>query len=260
MPALAEAQAHLHRAIGGGDPAAALALLVGRFDPAQRLEIYRHHHRQSLARHIIGRFPTIAWLLGSERMLTLARDFIGTHPPTAPCMAEYGGAFPRFLADAAETARHPYLPAAAAIDWALGEIAVAIDHPPLAIAVLAGEEQERLPDLGLRLQPGMRLLRAAWPVDDLVRLRLGEAPPERFILDPQDVHLQLAGARGAFTIQRLDPGSFAFRAALAGGASIGSAAAEAFAAEASADPSFDAGAALAALFTAGLVTAITAPR
>ena len=255
MPALAETQAQLHRAIGGGDPVAALALLAGRFDPALRLDIYRHHHRESLTRHVIGRFPTIQWLLGAERMLVLARAFIAVHPPTAPCMAEYGGAFPGFLGQAEDALRHPYLPATAAIDWALGEIAVAIDHPPLPIAELGAYKQERLPDLGLRLQPGLRLLHAAWPVDDLVRLRLGAAPPERFVLDPLQVHLQLVGARGAFTIQRLDPGSFTFRTALAGGGSIGGAASEAFAA----DPAFDAGAALAALFAAAHVTAITTP-
>ncbi|HEV7277040.1 MAG TPA: DNA-binding domain-containing protein [Devosiaceae bacterium] len=256
MPALAETQAHLHRAIGGGDPGTALALLAGRFDPAQRLAIYRHHHRQSLTRHILGRFPTIQWLLGSERMQLLARDFTVAHRPTAPCIAEYGGAFPGFLGETDDATRHPYLPATAAIDWALGEVAVAIDHSPLAIAKLRARPQERLPDLRLQLQPGMRLLSAAWPVDDLVRLRLGKAPPERFVFDRQAVHLQLLGARGAFTIQRLDRGSFAFREALAGGASIGGAAVDAVAA----DPSFDAGAALAALFAAGLVTATTMPR
>src|SRR5690606_31958782 len=121
----------------------------------------------------------------------LARAFIVAHPPTAPCMAEYGGAFPGFLGAAEDAARYPYLPATAAIDWALGEVAVAIDHPPVAIAALAAHPQEGLPDLGLRLQPGLRLLRAAWPVDELVRLRLGEVAPDRFRLEPLDVHLQL---------------------------------------------------------------------
>lgn len=253
MPTLAETQARLHRAIGGGDPAAALALLAGRFEPARRLEIYRHHHRHSLCRHLLGRFPTIAWLLGSERLLALARDFLAMQPPAAPCIAEYGGAFPHFLEQAADAARHPYLPATAAIDWCLGETAVAIDHPPRTITELAGRQEQHLPDLGLSLQPGLRLLHAAWPVDELVRLRLGAEPPERFVLDPLEVRLQIAGARGAFTIQRLDAATFAFRAALAGGGSIGIAAEGAFAA----DPAFDAGAALAALFAAGLVTAIT---
>ncbi len=55
---------------------------------------------------------------------------------------------------------------------------------------------------------------AAWPVDELVKLYLSDAAPERFSLDPADIYLEIRGARGAFQINRLPPGAYAFRAAL----------------------------------------------
>lgn len=252
---LAETQARFRRALGDADASAVLPLVSGVADAARRMEIYRRHHRESLVRHILGRFPTVEWLLGSASMSRLAAVFIAAHPPAAPCMAEYGADFPELL-DVSEAARrHRYLRAAAELDWLLGEVAVAIDAPPLSIATLAGHPAERLPDLKLRLQPGTRYLECDWAVDDLVRLRLGGDAPDRYVLDATPVFLEIAGARGTFGIGRLDRAVFAFRAGLAGGDTIGAAVEAAF----GVDSAVDAGAALASLFADRLVMSVVAP-
>lgn len=250
---LAETQSLFRRALGADDASAVLALVSGVPDGAQRMEIYRRHHRESLVRHLRGRFPTVEWLLGSVPMVQLARAFIAAHAPTAPCMAEYGGGFVEFIGTTAEAARHRYLRSAAEIDWLLGEVAVAIDAPPLPIAALASCAPERLPDLTLALQPGARYLAAEWSVDDLVRMRLCEHQPERYAFNAEPVRLEITGARGAFSINRLKGGDYAFRRYLVNGTSIGAAVDAALAEE----PQFDAGTALASLFAARLVTAVT---
>lgn len=250
---LVETQSRFRRALGADDASAVLALISGVPDSAQRMEIYRRHHRESLVRHLRGRFPTVEWLLGSVPMIQLARAFIAAHAPTAPCMAEYGGGFVEFIGTTADAARHRYLGSAAEIDWLLGEVAVAVDAPPLPIAALASCAPERLPDLALQLQPGARYLAAGWPVDELVRMRLSEQQPERYAFNAEPVRLEIIGARGAFSINRLKGGNHAFRRCLAAGAAIGAAVDAALDEE----PQFDAGAALASLFAARLVTAVT---
>jgi hypothetical protein len=249
---LAETQTRFRRSLDAADASAVLPLLAGVPDAVQRMEIYRRHHRESLVRHLHGRFPTVDWLLGPVPMRRLTLEFIAAHAPAGPCMAEYGAEFIPFIEASPEAMRHRYLPAAAQIDWLLGQAAVAIDAPPLPIAALASQAPERLPDLVLQLQPGVRYLAAGWPIDDLVRMRLSEQLPDRYVLEAEPVRLEIRGARGAFSINRLGSGDLAFRSALARGASIGAAVDAAVEAAAQ----FHAGAALAALFAERLVTAI----
>ena len=254
MPPLAETQARFRAALDG-EGRGVLPLLGRVPDAAARLAIYQRHHRQSLVRHLRGRFPTVEWLLGSDAMADLAREFIVAHPPAAPCMAEYGELFPAFIADAEVGQRLEYLAPAARLDWQLGQTAVAVDQPALAIGALAATPPDELPDLRLRLQPGVRYLETAWPVDELVQLRFGDRPPESYRLEPLSVCLEVTGARGAFRIGRIDRPTHLFRASLAAGGAIGAAAEAAF----EDDDAFDAGAALASLFAAGLVCAVLPP-
>ena len=87
-------------------------------------------------------------------------------------------------------------------------------------------------------------------------MRLSEQLPEQYVLAAEPVRLELAGARGAFSINRLDAGAFAFRRSIAAGGSIGAAVDAAMAH----DSRFDPGGALAALFGARLVTAVSDPQ
>ena len=253
---LAEIQTRFRQALDAADASAVLPLFAGVPDAGQRMEIYRRHHRESLVRHLHGRFPTVDWLLGPAPMRRLALAFIAAPAPAGPCMAEYGADFIPFVEASQEAMRHRYLGAAAEIDWLLGKVAVAIDAPPLPIAALASYAPELLPDLVLQLQPGAGYLAAGWPIDDLVRMRLSEQLPDRYVLEAQPVRLEIRGARGAFSINRLESGAFAFRSALARGAAIDAAVDAAVAA----DAQFDAGAALTALFAGRLVTAIDPSR
>lgn len=250
---LAETQARFRAALDAPDAAGVLPTIAGVPEPAARMEIYRRHHRESLVRHLRRRFPTVEWLLGPEPMTRLALAFIAAHPPVTPCMAEYGDHFVPFIGTTPEAARHGYLQGVAGMDWLLGEVAVAIDAPPLPITALSDHSPERLPDLRLRLQPGIRYLEDPWPVDELVRTRLGGEPPEQLVLRPARVCLEITGARGSFAVVRFDAGAFAFRQSLATGGSIGMAIDVAIAAA----PAFAPGAALAELFAARLVTAIS---
>jgi hypothetical protein len=250
---LGETQTLFRRAVAGGPADAVVALLKAPADPLERLEIYRRHYRESFRRHLRGRYPTLEWLLGTDVMVELADALLRKHPPRAPSLAEYGAELIDLVA--ARRDRHPaWLSYVARLDWHLGSLSVAVEEPPLAIAALAELSPETLLDARLRLQPGLVLMQADWPVDQLVHLRLGGGAPDRLQFDPLAVCLELRGGRGKFALQRLAQPDYAFRRALRDGRRLGIAAERAL----GADRSFDLSSALARLFAEGLVAAIPA--
>jgi hypothetical protein len=255
MPSLANFQANMRDAIVAGDTRPLAPFLIGGRDPAKRLAIHQRHYEASLVRALMGKFPAVNWLLGSLFLTDAARAFIRRQPPSAPCIAEYGEAFPAFLAGRPDAARMSWLRWVGELEWHLGHAVLAVESAPLATEILTSIEAEQLPAVVLHLQPGLRYLAAPWPVDDLVKLFLSEAAPERYALEAQNVFLEIRGARGAFEINRLDPGIFAFRKWIAAGQSIGIAAEKAI----EADPSFDPGPALAALLADRLAMEIVPP-
>lgn len=192
----------------------------------------------------------LEWLLGSGRMRPLAGQYVRAAPPTAPCMAEYGARFIETLKWYSTTSGLPYLADVAEFDWLLGGVSVAISKPSLTIAALAAYPADHLPD-----KPGTHFLRSGWPVDDLVRIRLGYQAPESLKFTSQKVALEIGGARGQFQITRIDEPTLKFRAALVVGMPLGEAVGEGLAA----DPRFDVSVVLAATFASGLVIDIVSP-
>jgi uncharacterized membrane protein YphA (DoxX/SURF4 family) len=182
-----------------------------------------------------------------------ARAFAHAHPPRKPCIAEYGREFPAFLAGFDGATGWPALASFGELEWAVGQASIAVDAPPLSWPTIGSVGAERLAVARLVLQPGLAYLDSRWRVDDVMRSYLrGEAPhaPSAY-----DTFIEIRGARGELKLTRLDRATYAFRAALES-ATIGEAAERAL----DRDGDFDAGAALRALVTAGLVTAVRAER
>ncbi len=255
MP-LADFQAQVRGAIVDGKIAPLAPILTGGAKPLEHFAIHQRHYEASLVRALVEKFPAVVWLTGSPFVTAAASAFIRQSPPRAPCIAEYGETFPAFLAGRAEAQDIPWLRWVGELEWLLSHAALAIEHAPLPIEALAGIAPERLADCTLTLQPGLHYLTAPWPVDELLKLFLSDNAPESYALDAEDIFLEVRGARGAFSMTRLDVGTFIVRRALAQGLNVGSAAEQAL----DAAPAFDAGQALVHLIAAGLVTAIGADK
>lgn len=257
MPSLLEIQRRMRDAvIADGAAQVLLPLLAGGHDPKARLAIHRHHYQASLTRALLDKFPAVTWLAGERFAIAAAQAFARTHPPAAPCIAEYGADYPVFLASRAGAERLPYLRAFAALEWHLGQVSIAIDRPSLKIESLTSIEASELVDHQLTLQEGLRYCAAAWPIDDLVKQYLSGAAPERFTFEPAEVHLEIRGARGEFRIERLTQPEFVLRSAIAGGSTIGAAAERAL----DIGATFDPGQALLRLVSDGLVIATAKPE
>jgi hypothetical protein len=253
MLSLAETQLWIRRAVVDGDAAGIPPQLIGGRDPRRRLAIHQRHYRSSLVAAIRTKFPATAWLLGMPFLDEAAKQFVRQQPPAAPCIAEYGEEFPRFLSTYLGGARVPYLCSFAELEWHLGQVAIAVDQPALALDAFSTVEINTLMDTSLMLQAGLRYLHASWPVDGLMKLYLTDTAPSEYPLAPADVWLEVRGARGEFQINRLNAAEFVFRKAVLDRQSIGNAAQRAL----DTNAEFDAGQAFTTLVNGGYVIAIT---
>ena len=253
MPSLAEMQLRIRRAVVDGNTTGIAFLLIGGRDPGQRLAIHQRHYRSSLVAAIRTKFPATAWLLGMPFLDEAAKQFVRQQPPAAPCIAEYGEEFPRFLSTYLGGARVPFLCSFAELEWHLGQVAIAVDQPALALDAFSTLEINTLMDASLMLQAGFRYLHASWPVDDLMKLYLTDTAHSEYRLAPTDVWLEVRGSRGEFHINRLNAAEFVFRKAVLDRQSIGNAAQRAL----DTNAEFDAGQAFTTLVNGGYVIAIT---
>jgi hypothetical protein len=250
---LADLQHSVARAMTTGEREPVVAQLVGGAHPGKRLNIHLRHYEASLTAALLDKFAACAWLVGADLVSAAARAYVHSHPPEQPCIAEYGEQFPRLLADCGRARTMPYLESFAELEWAVGRASIAIDYPPLSWPDIGRIGSERLIDSVLALQPGLRYLRSAWGVDQLMTTYLSGTEPERFVLPESDTLIEVRGARGTVHLARLDGATFTFRRELAAGSSVGDAAGSAL----ELDSTFDPGAAVRLLVHAGLVTTTT---
>jgi hypothetical protein len=254
VPSLADVQGGVRRALVSGGSSGLEAILVGGRDPARRLAIHQRHYRVTLVSSLVSRFPATGWLVGSGFVAAAADAFVSTHPPSRPCIAEYGDTFPAFLGRRPSTQSIPYLEQFAALEWHVARASLAVEHRSLAAGDFQVIGADALAAASLSLQPGVHYLPVDWAIDELFSAYLADQAPEQFVLARGPLGLEVRGRRGDFAIHRLDLGELTFRSALTSGVSIGAAIDQATAVA----PAFDAMRALVSLIASGLVTQVHA--
>jgi hypothetical protein len=182
MRRLAEIQSDFRDAVVDGSTERISQILVGGYHPEKRLAIHQRNYQASLTDSLLTRFPATHWLLGTPVITDAAKHFIRECPPQAPCIAEYGSDFPDFLGRC--VSHLPYVRDFAQLEWFVGKAAIAVDEPT-----------------------GVHYLRAGWPVDELLKIYLTDNAPSEFRLSPDDVLLEIRGARGEFQVNRLSMSS-----------------------------------------------------
>jgi hypothetical protein len=253
MSALAEVQSHFRNALIDCDVGQIAPIVIGGREPEKRLAIHQRNYETSLVDALLVKFPATGWLIGTSFLTGAALRFVHEHPPQAPCIAEYGTAFPDFLS------KHPgaeptlYLRNFAELEWCIGQVAIAVDALSISGDAFSNVAPDVLLNTRLALQPGLRYLKASWPVDELMKLYLTQTAPNHLELAPVDVWIEVRGARGEFQLNRLDAANFIFRKSASEGRSIGEAAELAL----DVDDTFDPGQALAALLAGGFALQIS---
>ncbi|MGC1889917.1 MAG: DNA-binding domain-containing protein, partial [Stellaceae bacterium] len=227
MPTLLELQLELRRAALGGDTGA----LVGTIrddglDPAARVRIYRNHAFATLGAVLEGTFPVVCRLVDKRFFAYAAHEYLREHPPHSRCLVEYGAEFADFLAGLEACNDLPYLADVARFEWALNVAATVREACPLKIEALAGIAPEGASLLKISLQPSVSYFASGWPIDAiwLANQRKEVRPVD---LTSGGTTVEIRRADEGFSWQRLPPGVFAFRRALAEGFALGTAAATA---------------------------------
>jgi hypothetical protein len=253
MPGLLELQLQLRGALLGGATPELVAEIESDGLPAEaRLRIYRNHFVTTLSAALEITFPVVRRLVDKRFFAYAADEYLRQHPPQSRCLAEYGARLADFLSGFEPCKGLPYLGDVARFEWALNTAATLREGSPLEIELLAATPPERAALLKISLQPSVSYFASEWPIDTIWLANQQEEVPAVDLASGGST-IEIRRAYEGFSWQRLDPGAFAFRGALAEGFALGTAAATAAAA-----PAFDLAAALDRLFAEGLVVGLGA--
>ena len=227
-------------------PAGLVAGDAGR--AAARFMIHRGNVIESLANSLGHSYPAVKAVAGERNFRVLAAAYVRACPPQRPALMAYGGDFPDFAAAQEAAMRDfPFLADLARLEWAMNEVYFADDAPALAPATLGAVAHERLPGLRLALHPAARLVVSEFPIHAIwaAATASGRAP------DPapgEGEAVLVARPSGPVEAFKLDRGEAVFLGAVAAGAPLEKALAEAEAAA----PGFDLSAVLAAGLSRGV--------
>ena len=248
MSLLLELQMRLRRAVLGGDTAGIVTAIQGEgLDPAVRVGIYRHHAFATLGDALQTTFPVVCRLVDKRFFAYAAHEYLREHPPHSRCLVEYGADFADFLARFAPCQKLPYLADVARFEWALNIATTVRKTTSLQAETLVAIPPGAAAYIAFRLQPSLSYFASPWPIDAIWQANQeDEVPPIDLTSGGASLEIRRAGEPVVW--RRLDPGTFAFRTALADGLVL----AAAMSAATLRDPAFDLTLALRHVFSEGL--------
>ena len=222
MSALGDLQRAIREAVLGGHAGCAAALVVADgLPPEARLQIYGHHVLSTLTTALGVTYPVVCRLVDRRFFAYAADHFVRAHPPSGPCLHEYGDRFADFLAEFPACRDQRYLADVARLEWALHVAAHADEIPRLDASRLAQIAAEDMPRLVLALEPSVSLLASAWPIDRIWRVNQREASAGQDVdLDAGGVHLEVRRRDGVPSMRALDPAVYRLREAIALGRTL----------------------------------------
>lgn len=251
MSSLRELQAGFRAALLVDDEhAVADEIVADRIAVSAQLAIYRHHVLTSLTAALEATFPVVCQLVDRRFFGWLADRYIRAHPPSGPCLAEYGGDLPAFIDAFPACASLPWLGDVARLEWALNVALHAAEARPFTPDELAAVAPAALEHLVLRLEPSVRLLASRWPVDAIWRANQPGATVTVDV-DAGGVELEVRRVGDDVVFRALPAGTFALRAALGADRTL----ADAVDAALTVDPALDVAGEVRALIEDGVLAA-----
>src|SRR4051794_29210818 len=179
MLKLRDLQSGVRRTVLGNNRPEIVAAILGEESEAEaRLNIHRRHVLHSLTEALKANFPVVCRVVDPRFFAYAADTFIRSNPPTTPCLAEYGDAFPDFLSGFEPAQGLPYLPDLARLEWAVVEAKYAPDAVPITAESLRHVAVREYPSLSFTMDPSLRLLHAQSAVQRIWAAHQGCDEPE----------------------------------------------------------------------------------
>lgn len=224
---LREFQADFRRAMLADAPGIEAAFAPSRISVAAGLRIYRNTIFAKLGDVLSGLYPVVKLLVGDGFFAYTAHEFVLAHPPRTPVMAEYGEAFPAFLAEFPPAAGLPYLADVARLELARHQALSAADRAPLRPDAFKAASPESLADIVLSLHPSLRFVDSPYPIDAIWNAhRDGRMPEADVALPERPARLLIARPENAVAMLAVEPAAYDFARALDRGLTLGAAYAE----------------------------------
>ncbi|TBC86518.1 DUF2063 domain-containing protein [Rhizobium leguminosarum] len=218
----------------------------------KRYNVYRNNVTVSLIDALVGIYPAVQRLTGTDFFRAMARFHLRATPPTSPLLFEYGRDFPDFIEQYEYAQSVPWLADVARIERAWLDAYHAADVEPLAADALSSVPPERLGELVFIAHPATRIIRSAYPALTIFAANRSDGPPEPIeTAEPEDA--LITRPEMEVVVRHLPPGGAEFLLSLISGEPLGVAAARAV----NASSSFDIGASVAGMIEAGVFSAIT---
>lgn len=112
-------------------------------------------------------YTAVHFVLGEGTFTQLAHDYAAHHPSHDYNLSFAGRDLPAFLAASSLTARLPFLPDLARLEWLVCQAFHAFDQPPADLAQCAGLPLEQWERIRVQFQPSVGLVSSAWPIRDI---------------------------------------------------------------------------------------------
>jgi hypothetical protein len=213
----------------------------------RRFAVYRNNIVVGLIETLKDAFPAVHRIVGADFFQAMARAYVVAEPPRSPILLYYGAGFPDFIRQFEPAAVLPYLADVARIERAWTEAYHAPEASPIDPAAFSTIAPDRLPAIGLKLHPSLRLVRSQFPALTIWQMNVAGGVPAPVDLAAGGEDALVVRPLADVEVRSIPAGSLEFIQALASGRSVLLALEEALIA----NPRFDLAANLSDLLHAG---------
>src|SRR5581483_4779067 len=193
MPSLHEMQSGFTAALL--DPArshGAPGIRAAGISPSLRLGIYRNNVFQNYARSLTSIYPAVERLIGRGCFAHLCREYCRRCRSRSGDVGQQGARFADFLGAHPIARELAYLPDVARLEWLIEESFYEADCGPLDLRRLEKVHEAHHDSLRFLLAPSVRLLRSAFPVEQIWRFTVQpDSSDESLQLSDGPCHLLL---------------------------------------------------------------------
>jgi hypothetical protein len=161
-----------------------LIALPNRGTAGERLRVYAGSYPVRVQEALAETFPAMAHVVGDGAFANLVRRYVEATPLHSYNLNDAGAELPGFLRDDSLTARLPFLPDLARLEWQVARAFHAYEPAAFDPATHTNWSLDDWERAVVRFQPWVALVRSEWPIREIWESR--DTPVEEIDIDLRD--------------------------------------------------------------------------